>query len=217
VSRRRDPPHGITRDRARQITERRVAEAGAEGRLPPGSSLVVALVVPLLMRLVDLTVQGTQAAYCGRDYLGRELHKAASSAERSWRGKARDRFSLSTVGRVHRILVALDLIRVKWRYDAAADRWLPALRWLSDSLLAELGQVARARAPRKAKAPTPAELERRRLQSEQAALEAAGEADASSSLMGEDDGDAEVGPDGAEVEQADRARALLDQLRRGPP
>jgi hypothetical protein len=208
VSRRREPPHGITRDRVRQVAERRVDEAAVEGRLPPGSGLVMALVVPLLVRLVDLTVQGTQAAYCGREYLGRELHEVASRADRTWRGKVRDRFSLSTVGRVHRILVALDLIRVRWRYDKAADRWLPALRWLSDSLLAELGQVARQRSPRKAKAPTPAELERRRLQAEQAALVAAGEAD---------EGHAAAPQVNVDVDHVGHARALRDGLqRRGP-
>src|SRR3954471_23857324 len=200
----------MTRDRARQVTERRLVEAADEGRLPPGSDLVVELVVPLMTRLVDLTVQGTQAAYCGRDYLGRELF-TARPPDRTWRGKVRDRFSLSTVGRVHRIAVALDLIRVRWRYDAAADRWLPALRWLSDSLLAELGQLARERAPRKVKPPTPAELERRRLQSEQAAERAA---ELPPDVV-EPAAPPAAHPDG----NAAKARALRDVLRRamGPP
>jgi hypothetical protein len=163
--RRRQPPHGITRDRARQVLEDRLRSRTLPAAV---SALVVALAAPLLMLLVDLTGQGTRACTAGRDYLGRELHAAASRTDRRWRGKLREAYCRRQVGRVLAVLTALDLIRTVHRWNDTA------LRYLSDSLLADLGLIARQRQPREARPPSPAELERRQQQSHEAAERAAG-------------------------------------------
>jgi hypothetical protein len=200
VSRRR-PPHGITRDRARQVLEDRLRSRPLPATV---SALVIALAAPLIMLLINLTGQGTHACTAGRDYLGTELHAAASKADRRWRGKLREAYCRRQVGRVLAVLTALDLIRTVHRWDDTA------LRYLSDSLLTDLGLIARQRQPRQTKPPSSAD-DRRRQQAEQAALEAAGEP------VAEAEGAGEPGSPGPQ--QAGRARALLDTLRRstGPP
>jgi len=151
-------PHGLTRDRVRGVVERRLAQAGwAHG-------WVAALLLPLMLVLVDRTGQGTHAAWCGRDHLAAELARRGHHAR--WRGTLREVVGRRTVDRVLFLAWRLDLIEVIHRWDDTA------LRFLSASVRAELGLIARQRRKRPPRGPTPEEMARRNAQS-QAAAEAA--------------------------------------------
>lgn len=97
--------------------------------------------VALLLVLVDLTGQGVHASWASRVTLGRELAKATN-----WR---RPLCSVATVGRALRELTRLRLIRTRRRWDAQGWDRLPAFRYLTDELMAAVGELARQRSKRR--------------------------------------------------------------------
>lgn len=165
-------PHGVTRDRADELLDRLLAKA-PPGTVRPYTDLVLSTARRMLRHLVDLTGQGTRAAYCGLAYLGGVIHPEVSGSGRTWRGQPREVLSDSHMGRAGGLLTDLGVIESTRRYDSVAAVWLTSLRRLTDTALAELRLVAHQRQPkakREPRRPGPHELEAINLRSRDAAL-----------------------------------------------
>lgn len=101
------------------------------------------LATALLAVLVERTGRGTHAASCGREHLGQALGEVAP------RGGEPRAYSVATVGRCLLQLKRADLYRTKRRWSPGFVEPLPAWRYLSDKLLAAVGELATVRSRRR--------------------------------------------------------------------